>query len=69
MLVCDGEFAFYFMYPVYGSLLDGMSIATIGTFGLTDTMTSLGWGAYFLVWGLVGFALPLYLIVKGASKE
>lgn len=60
---------FYFMYPIFGSLIDGMSTAVIGSFGMTSTMTSIGWGAYFLIWGLAGLGMPIYMIVSGASRD
>lgn len=68
-LIPLGNLAFYFLYPVYSAMLTGISEATSGSFGLTATMTAIGWGAYITFWALVGVIIPIYLIVKGSRED
>ena len=68
-LIPLGNLAFYFMYPVYSSILTGLSDTVSGSFGLTSTMLAIGWGAYITFWALVGVIIPIYLIVKGSREE
>ena len=64
-----GNLAFYFLYPVFGAFLTGMSTATVGEFGLTDTITALGWGGYLITWAFVGLGIPAWMIIGGANKD
>lgn len=64
-----GNLAFYFIYPLFGAMLDGFGTSTIGTFGLTDTVIAIGWGGYLLLWMVAGVVMPIYLIIKGAGSE
>lgn len=64
-----GNLVFYFVYPLFGSLVDGFGTSAVGSFGLTNTIVAIGWGGYFLLWGIAGVVVPIYLIIKGASRD
>lgn len=64
-----GNIVFYFVFPLFGAMIDGMATTVVGSFGLTDTIVALSWGGYIMIWGIVGIVIPLYLIIKGAGKD
>lgn len=64
-----GNLVFYLTYPIFSGIMTGVSDATVGEFGLTSTIVAVGWGGFILMWVLVGFAIPIYMLIKGASRD
>lgn len=64
-----GNIVFYLVYPLYGAMISGFATSVVGEFGLTDNIVAIGWGGYIFLWACVGIVLPIYLLIKGSSKD
>lgn len=60
---------FFLMNPIFGGLMTTISTAISGSYGASTTIVAVGWGVFIFSWGLLGVAIPIYMIVKGANSS
>lgn len=64
-----GNIGFYFLYPLFVAFMGGLTNPSLGELALGSSLEGISWFGYLFMWALVGFAIPVYFIIKGASRD